>query len=299
MSKIKKSNLLKLIVTISLSSIILTLCFAAIGAATKDKIQNIPIYIGFVFITEILFNLFLAFYDDDKKVKLRFIILAGLNLIPATLMFISIANNILAFFAFGIMFFIFTTSCILQAFEKKTKRHKVLYILAAIISSFIGTNVFFTAAMTEILPFISIIIILFYLLTVVWRLIVLIINKKALLVLIKIMNKTHTFEAILCLIALMIACSIIFSMVEPEIKTFGEGLWYSFAVITTIGFGDEVASTLVGRILTVILGIYGIVIVAIITSIIVNYYNEVSHNDKEEQEEIKEIEQKEDNNQSE
>jgi hypothetical protein len=44
--------------------------------------------------------------------------------------------------------------------------------------------------------------------------------------------------------------------------------------VTTIGFGDLTAVTDFGRILSVILGAYGIVVVALITSIIVNFYGE-------------------------
>ena len=64
-------------------------------------------------------------------------------------------------------------------------------------------------------------------------------------------------------------------------------MWYCFAVITTIGFGDFVAKTLMGRVLTVILGLYGIVVVAIITSVIVNFYNAVA--DKSQEKEINKI----------
>ena len=45
--------------------------------------------------------------------------------------------------------------------------------------------------------------------------------------------------------------------------------------MTTIGFGDLTAVTDFGRILSVILGAYGIVVVALITSIIVNFYGEM------------------------
>ena len=58
-------------------------------------------------------------------------------------------------------------------------------------------------------------------------------------------------------------------------ETIFDALWYCFAVVTTTGFGDLAAVTLIGRILTVILGFYGIVVVALITSVIVNFYNEV------------------------
>ena len=45
-------------------------------------------------------------------------------------------------------------------------------------------------------------------------------------------------------------------MVQADgFDSFGDALWYSFAVVTTIGFGDVVATTLVGRIITVILGL--------------------------------------------
>ena len=45
--------------------------------------------------------------------------------------------------------------------------------------------------------------------------------------------------------------------------------------MTTIGFGDIAAASLAGRIMSVILGVYGIVVVALITSIIVAFYGEM------------------------
>ena len=46
-------------------------------------------------------------------------------------------------------------------------------------------------------------------------------------------------------------------------------------MVTTIGFGDLTPTTEIGRLLSVILGLYGIVVVALITSIIVNSYGEM------------------------
>ena len=74
----------------------------------------------------------------------------------------------------------------------------------------------------------------------------------------------------------MVASALVFMFYEDTIPTFGDGLWYAFAVVTTIGFGDFAATTFAGRIATVLLGIYGIFVVAVITSIIVNFYNETS-----------------------
>ena len=95
-------------------------------------------------------------------------------------------------------------------------------------------------------------------------------------VLFKIIVSTYSLEILFGLLTLMICFSLILPMFEENIPTFGDALWYCFAVVTTIGFGDFAATTVVGRVLTVLLGIYGIVVVAVITSIIVNFYNEVS-----------------------
>ena len=65
-------------------------------------------------------------------------------------------------------------------------------------------------------------------------------------------------------------------MAEESIVTYGDALWYCFMLITTIGFGDIAAVSVIGRVLSVILGIYGLVVVAIVTSVIVNFYSEVT-----------------------
>ena len=66
-----------------------------------------------------------------------------------------------------------------------------------------------------------------------------------------------------------------------------DSLWYSFCLITTIGLGDLSVTTTFGRILSVLLGISGIVVVALFTSVIVNFYNEM--NKKREEKEMSKI----------
>jgi hypothetical protein len=94
-------------------------------------------------------------------------------------------------------------------------------------------------------------------------------------ILLRIVHKTYAGEILLGLFLLVIAFSLVLMHNEESVHSFGDALWYCFAVITTIGFGDIAAVSTVGRILTVILGVYGIIVVSILTSIIVNFYSEV------------------------
>lgn len=58
---------------------------------------------------------------------------------------------------------------------------------------------------------------------------------------------------------------------EPSLTSFWDSIWYCFTVVTTIGFGDQYATTVISRILTMILSFYSIIAVAILTAVITNY----------------------------
>ena len=72
----------------------------------------------------------------------------------------------------------------------------------------------------------------------------------------------------------VVGASILLPVCEPSIKNFADGLWYSFMLVTTIGLGDFYAVTHVGRLISVVVSVCGIVVVALITSVLVNLYNE-------------------------
>ena len=90
-----------------------------------------------------------------------------------------------------------------------------------------------------------------------------------------IVRQTYAAEIIGGLLILIFVFSFMLMIFEDNITSYGDALWYCFAIVTTIGFGDIAASSLIGRIMSVILGVYGIVVVALITSIIVAFYREM------------------------
>ena len=109
----------------------------------------------------------------------------------------------------------------------------------------------------------------------VFALLAIVFSRISFSVLRKIVVKTHAAEIIFGLLLLIVTFALLLTFFEPNMGSFKDALWYCFAIVTTIGFGDLTAVTDFGRILSVILGAYGIIVVALITSIIVNFYGEM------------------------
>lgn len=89
-----------------------------------------------------------------------------------------------------------------------------------------------------------------------------------------ILKITKTDKILVGFAIFVLFISYMLMLIEPDMKEYGDALWYSFSVITTIGFGDVTAVTWIGRSLTMLMGLYGILVVALIPGIIVSYYLE-------------------------
>ncbi|BCP57240.1 hypothetical protein SUT007_06980 [Streptococcus parasuis] len=63
---------------------------------------------------------------------------------------------------------------------------------------------------------------------------------------------------------------------EPDFTSYGDSLWYSFVTATTVGYGDMLVTTAFGRIISIILAIYGILFLGSLSGLVVSYYTEVS-----------------------
>ena len=58
---------------------------------------------------------------------------------------------------------------------------------------------------------------------------------------------------------------------DPGCLTFGDGMWFSFEAVSTIGFGDIEAAGPIARAATVVLSIFSVFYIALITGVVVNY----------------------------
>ena len=60
-------------------------------------------------------------------------------------------------------------------------------------------------------------------------------------------------------------------LTDPNTLSFTDGMWLSFEVISTIGFGDIVVSGAAARSAAVILSIFSIFYIALVTGVVVSY----------------------------
>lgn len=91
----------------------------------------------------------------------------------------------------------------------------------------------------------------------------------------QILIRTRVSEILTTYFIFIFAIGWIILLAEPDIHTYRDALWYCYAAATTIGFGDVIATTAISRILSVILSIYSALVIALVTGVVVNFYNQM------------------------
>ncbi len=106
----------------------------------------------------------------------------------------------------------------------------------------------------------------------------------------KIIKLTNLDKILYILALLVITSSLVVMHFENEVDTFFDGFWWSMTTITTVGYGDIVITTKIGRITGIILMVYGIILFTLITSTIVTFSIELNRIKR--QHDLKEINEK-------
>ena len=293
--KISEQQWYKLLLNVSsavLSALVLAFSTMTLLAAGKASYQDAPTYLLWVFFFVGLMSIVIFLKDRTRLNLIRAIVLFVFNLSLGIIVQFAEKNPYLFSLTAGLYCLTIIVSRIFKIIQKHTVRSIVLNCLIITLIFLLSIGMFSIPSSTgeQIQGVVLLECIIIAVISFADAASIAFAQLKV-KVLFKIMLSTYSLEIIFGLLTLMVCFSLIFPIIEEGIDNFADGLWYSFAVVTTIGFGDITAKTLIGRILTVILGLYGLVVVAVITSIIVNFYNETAG--KHAQKELKEIQKEE------
>ena len=267
-------NLLIAVVTMALSAVLVNY---ALANPFDAKVTSA--FYGSTILTQVLFCVLLFLVKDQFKDRLRALIVGITYIIGMTIAFLAHNYYLLFFLAAFFTFLAMAINQYMQISKAETKKGKITNILIGIALTLLAI-----ATLIETSPedayVAPLLVVLAFLFISFKKILFPTLKLEKMRLLLDIMVKTHTIDVIVCLLAFMIAFSFILPRFEQNITNFWDAMWYCFTVITTIGFGDFYATSMIGRMLTVVLGVYGLVVVAIITSVIVNFFNEVTSKDE-------------------
>ena len=97
---------------------------------------------------------------------------------------------------------------------------------------------------------------------------------KKLRILRMVLHKTKADRLVLSFVGFLLVTAAVVWAAEPSIPTYGDALWFCYAVLSTSGFGDFTAVTFVGRICAVLVSIYAIFVIGIVTGVVVSYFQQ-------------------------
>ena len=94
-------------------------------------------------------------------------------------------------------------------------------------------------------------------------------------ILYRLLKETGAWRILVSYLVFVFFAGFLILVFEPDIHTYGDALWYCYAVISTAGFGDIVVHSLFAKLVSVVVTMYSLLVSAVVTGIYVNFITEV------------------------
>jgi voltage-gated potassium channel len=102
--------------------------------------------------------------------------------------------------------------------------------------------------------------------------------KNSIISLIRTLHRERVFSLILALAVILLVGAIGFSLVEPTEGAwwtrFGRAVWWGIVTLTTVGYGDVVPVTFLGRLVGVVLMVIGFISLSLVTATVASVFIE-------------------------
>lgn len=87
-----------------------------------------------------------------------------------------------------------------------------------------------------------------------------------------ILRTNHLDRMILATVILIFGSSLVIYQIEDTIPSYADGVWWAVVTATTVGYGDLSPETTIGRLIAVILMIFGIGLLGTVTSAVAAFF---------------------------
>lgn len=91
---------------------------------------------------------------------------------------------------------------------------------------------------------------------------------------INVLRHTGAIKIFIAYLIVLCVSGLLMVFIEPQVHGLFEGIYFCFVASTTIGFGDIVPVTVIGRILIILVTLVGILTMAMVPGVVVAYYTE-------------------------